>query len=164
MLARHAPQGVTLRNYQDFDVFDLWAEIRKLPGLKKPEQDADAATGTYNVKPRRTLVPQLVPTYGISQLRVATSGTHAEMRSRNRSDVSGSDGSGLHQMPSGGKLGATGFEPATSCSQSRRATELRHAPMVDSVPYAGEVARSAPRALQRQVVLLPAFSRAGGDE
>ena len=26
------------------------------------------------------------------------------------------------------KLGATGFEPATSCSQSRRATGLRHAP------------------------------------
>jgi hypothetical protein len=26
-------------------------------------------------------------------------------------------------------VGATGFEPATSCSQSRRATRLRHAPM-----------------------------------
>ena len=25
-------------------------------------------------------------------------------------------------------VGATGFEPATSCSQSRRATELRYAP------------------------------------
>ena len=27
------------------------------------------------------------------------------------------------------KVGAAGFEPATSCSQSRRATELRHAPL-----------------------------------
>ncbi len=26
------------------------------------------------------------------------------------------------------QVGAAGFEPATSCSQSRRATELRHAP------------------------------------
>ena len=26
------------------------------------------------------------------------------------------------------KVGAPGFEPGTSCSQSRRATELRHAP------------------------------------
>ena len=27
-------------------------------------------------------------------------------------------------------VGAAGFEPATSCSQSRRATRLRHAPNV----------------------------------
>ncbi len=31
-LARHAPIGVTQRHYQDFTVFDLWAEIEKLPG------------------------------------------------------------------------------------------------------------------------------------
>ena len=28
-------------------------------------------------------------------------------------------------------VGATGFEPATSCSRSRRATELRYAPHVE---------------------------------
>jgi len=32
-LARHAPVGITLRNYQDFSVFDLWAEIGKLPPI-----------------------------------------------------------------------------------------------------------------------------------
>ncbi len=32
---------------------------------------------------------------------------------------------GLNQL-----VGVTGFEPATSCSQSRRATKLRHTPMV----------------------------------
>jgi hypothetical protein len=27
------------------------------------------------------------------------------------------------------RIGAPGFEPGTSCSQSRRATKLRHAPL-----------------------------------
>ena len=30
-------------------------------------------------------------------------------------------------------VGTTGFEPATSCSQSRRATKLRHVPKVLSL-------------------------------
>ncbi len=30
-------------------------------------------------------------------------------------------------------VGARGFEPPTSCSQSRRATRLRHAPMMDGL-------------------------------
>jgi len=34
ILSRHVPQGVTLRHYQDFSVFDLWAEIQKLPRLR----------------------------------------------------------------------------------------------------------------------------------
>ncbi len=48
MLARHAPQGVMLRNYQDFGVFDLWAEIAKLPGLTGRGSGTTAvrATGT----------------------------------------------------------------------------------------------------------------------
>ena len=29
-----------------------------------------------------------------------------------------------------GRVGVTGFEPATSCSQSRRATKLRYTPLV----------------------------------
>ena len=32
-----------------------------------------------------------------------------------------------HRFP---RVGVTGFEPATSCSQSRRATKLRHTPMI----------------------------------
>ena len=34
-------------------------------------------------------------------------------------------------------VGETGFEPATSCSQSRRATGLRHSPTVSSLRRAG---------------------------
>ena len=32
-------------------------------------------------------------------------------------------------------VGATGFEPATSCSQSKRATKLRHAPCMQPAHY-----------------------------
>jgi hypothetical protein len=35
-------------------------------------------------------------------------------------------------------VGATGFEPATSCSQSKRATMLRHAPNSVNIPQYGE--------------------------
>ena len=34
-------------------------------------------------------------------------------------------------------VGAAGFEPATSCSQSRRATKLRYAPFSMSIPGEG---------------------------
>lgn len=33
-------------------------------------------------------------------------------------------------VPSQGHIGVTGFEPATFCSQSRRATKLRYTPLV----------------------------------
>ncbi len=53
VLARHAPQGVTLKHYQDFTVFDLWAEIRKLPPTRVESAQADAvrATGTADSAP-----------------------------------------------------------------------------------------------------------------
>ena len=31
VLARQPPKGVTLRNYQDFNMFDLWGEMAKPP-------------------------------------------------------------------------------------------------------------------------------------
>ena len=37
-----------MKHYQDFSVFDLWAEIRKLPSMEAPSQSAVRATGTYN--------------------------------------------------------------------------------------------------------------------
>ena len=48
ILARHAPQGVTLRHYQDFSILDLWSEIRKLPPIrtKAAEAEESQATGT----------------------------------------------------------------------------------------------------------------------
>src|SRR3989338_44140 len=39
-------------------------------------------------------------------------------------------------MPGGKMVGATGFEPATSCSRSRRATKLRYAPIFHLTPAA----------------------------
>ena len=47
-----------------------------------------------------------------------------------RSFKPGSAGPRIAVSPCEIRLGATGFEPATSCSQSRRATGLRHAPLV----------------------------------
>ncbi len=56
-------------------------------------------------------------------------------------------------------VGAPGFEPGTSCSQSRRATELRHAPFsvgqsVESNTGTthGHVVRSEISGFERQVV------------
>ena len=40
----------------------------------------------------------------------------------------GADPDGVLRTAEQFDIGATGFEPATSCSQSRRATKLRHAP------------------------------------
>jgi len=48
LLARHAPTGVTLKHYQDFTLFDLWGEIRKLPPMRWTGSEAESvrATGT----------------------------------------------------------------------------------------------------------------------
>lgn len=61
-LARHAPQGITLKHYQDFSVLDLWAELRKVPG---PGDFGGAvrsrATGTDG---DAGVAPGVVPTRG----------------------------------------------------------------------------------------------------
>ena len=52
-----------------------------------------------------------------------------------------------HVSPYGIRLGATGFEPATSCSQSRCATGLRHAPRGrQGTRFTRHLARGRPRA------------------
>ena len=43
-------------------------------------------------------------------------------------------------------VGETGFEPATSCSQSRRATGLRYSPTTGPAPYTARASKSIPRA------------------
>ena len=40
-----------------------------------------------------------------------------------------------HKCTEGKMVGTTGFEPATSCSQSRRATKLRHVPPFQLLQY-----------------------------
>jgi hypothetical protein len=68
-----------------------------------------------DVKP---VVPPVVPTGGISQLRVATNGTHAASGRNGRNVVSGGVGVGCRRIASGGVLGDRGLEPLTSCVSS----------------------------------------------
>lgn len=124
--ARHSPQGITLRNYQDFSVFDLWSEIRKLPGLEPEPQQAGKATGSLG---GAGVGPPVGPMVGVSTQSPAPSGNGDRIRTVAHSNVSRCAVRATHRLSSAGILGATGFEPATSCSQSRRATGLRHAPL-----------------------------------
>ena len=61
-------------------------------------------------------------------------------------------------------VGAPGFEPGASCSQSRRATRLRHAPTLSELP--GEGVLRFPRPLDYPTVgiLPPAQLRHPGSE
>ena len=121
-LARHAPQGVTLRNYQDFGVFDLWAEIRKLPGMKREHPNTAKATGTYD---EGGVVPVVVPTGRRNVLKPASGCSGSE----NRTTDGGDEKPASHHRKAGFSvrkaIGATGFEPATSCSQSTAAGRKR---------------------------------------
>ena len=53
-------------------------------------------------------------------------------------------------------IGAVGFEPTTSCSQSRRATKLRHAPHMEK---AGEGVRTLDPDLGKVVLYQLSYSR-----
>src|SRR5206468_12441524 len=48
-------------------------------------------------------------------------------------------------------VGATGFEPATSCSRSRRATKLRYAPSLSGGPIDSPAPSAVPRVLAHQL-------------
>jgi len=77
-LARHAPQGVTMRHYQDFGLFDLHAEIAKLPSIRPVAADQQQrATGTCERLPVSAglVVPKVVPRGGKSCPKAAVNGT-----------------------------------------------------------------------------------------
>ncbi|NOT00223.1 MAG: site-specific integrase [Phycisphaerales bacterium] len=77
-LARHAPTGITLRHYQDFTLFDLRAEIAKLPPTRRPgASDALRATGTCDVRPTDSpaVVLPVVLNTGKTAREVAFGGT-----------------------------------------------------------------------------------------
>jgi len=122
-LARHAPTGITLKHYQDFDGFDLFAEIRKLPGIPQGESEPSASTAP-------PVVPQVVPTGGISQLRVATNGTHTENGQNGRNGLTRFPDASKHVLAPTGTFGAERFELSASCSQSRRANRAALRPVV----------------------------------
>ncbi len=82
MLARHSPHGVTLRNYQDFGLFDLWAEIAKLPAICwKADPELAKATGTCDIRPGKVARPVALRV-GREGIKVAASGrTHESVSS-----------------------------------------------------------------------------------
>ena len=156
-LARHAPQGITLKHYQDFSLFDMWSEIEKIPSpLDGTEVNAAIATGTDD---SQAVVGNVVGACGFDRPqgalcdRVETANNserstrkHYNTREKRRS-----------QPPT--SIGATGFEPATSCSQSRRATGLRHAPFMLSVQATNRLKLRDIRSNAQETV--PTVSRRG---
>ncbi len=158
ILARHAAVGVTERHYTDARLLDLWAEIRKLPAIPRASEPASLkATGTDGkafgmngqpsggtVSPPRQTAPPRVR--GADRLkpdaeRVALPvALHNGIRGVNVAfaGMTGESATMMTQAENTGKnpcfsaeneLGATGFEPASSWSQTRRSsrTELRPA-------------------------------------
>lgn len=102
-------------------MFDLWAEIRKLPGIEEDQPQPLKATGTC---PSEGVVPGVVPTGGTKLPRMATFGTPGETAGPSRADVSRCCGSTWHRLSACGRLGDTGLEPVTSCVSSRRSSQL----------------------------------------
>jgi hypothetical protein len=121
-LARHAPTGVTLKNYQDFRLLDLWAEIRKLPPIRWDESKAEvlAATGSCDIRPQsvaRPVAQNIGRKGGKTSKRVQTPngsdrGRHFEKTLENKAK----------KTPFEVKraLEPTGVEPATSWLQTTR--------------------------------------------
>ena len=62
---------------------------------------------------------------GVELAAIGTGGANDLLPARSRSGLPGADSAISRASAS---IGAAGFEPATSCSQSRRAARLRHAP------------------------------------
>ncbi len=105
------------------------------PGAVRPE--------TSDARDRRPAVHGLLHTFGVGHAR-GNGGRHAHNLCRIPGDGKAPGGEGAEWPPTppveqttartpgwrrpDTEIGAAGFEPATSCSQSRRATELRHAP------------------------------------
>ena len=124
-LARHVPRGITFRNYQDFGVFDLSAEMAKLPGFRNRQvNEAAKATGTDDARPG-AVVPPVVPTSVIHRQNVASAGKPAPCAPER---------AGSKKRPSGGQkrgfrglegLGDTGLEPVTSCVSSNESASTK---------------------------------------
>ncbi len=124
ILARHAPQGVTMKHYQDFAVFDLWAEIQKLPGMTAPAPGSMKATGTCDAG---GVVPGVVPTGRIDRVPTASICTGSGFggdRGRHQNPCFGAENrisAGANALPT------PGLEPGTSCSTGRRSNQLSYA-------------------------------------
>ncbi len=124
ILARHTPQGVTLKHYQDFTVFDLWAEIAKLPGPPK-ETEAARATGTLDataVGPGASFYS--APIGSDRRLLAKNGGSGLSESSAIVSSPTPSKHCKTRGLRAKTGLGDRGLEPLTSCVSSRRSGQL----------------------------------------
>lgn len=122
-LARHAPTGVTLKHYQDFSLFDLWAEIGKLPGPNGESRQAARATGTEDAE---GFVHPVVHTPAITSHLVASTGTKGTTTGRSAEYEDPTNKVENGDSDEEGKLPTAGLEPATSCSTGRRSSQLSY--------------------------------------
>ncbi len=76
-----------------------------------------------NQKEKRMIGPENYWLWWVSQ-------SHSYPKQTGRLDLSAS---GEPSFPSNDKIGAAGFEPATSWSQTKRSTRLSHAPFIISI-------------------------------
>jgi len=147
-LARHSPVGVTFRHYMDYSLLDLWSEIRKLPTIPGKQTQSESvvlqATGTDNARPDPVVLPVVLMT-GKERVSMAGSGSMADDDDNAPQVENKRENKGKNRIGESEKaFGATGFEPATSCSQSRRATGLRHAPL-RAIAYPLSLSRTTPQ-------------------
>ena len=117
-LARHSDIRLTTQTYRDVRLLDTKSAIGKRPDPGgQSERQVALATGTddYAAGP---VVPPVVPTGGVGRPEQSSGGTATASRpvmetpKKCRLDTERND------LASADQLGATGLEPATSCSQS----------------------------------------------
>lgn len=116
-LARHTPQGVTLKHSQDYSLFDPWAEIGKLPGPHGESRQAARATGTEGagvvVRPV-VRAPRIPGGLGASCCTKTTSTERNPESSKRYNSRENGDSDMVEGME------PNGLEPSTSWLQTRR--------------------------------------------
>ena len=139
LLARHAPQGITLKHYQDFSLFDLWSEIEKIPSpLDGAEVNTAIATGTDD---SQAVVGNVVGACGFDRPQGALCG---RVETESSSEKSARKHYNTRQdliISSGNGLPTPGLEPGTSCSTGRRSSQLSYAGIVATNRHAAETFR-----------------------
>ena len=141
-IMRHADLSTTMRTYTHIEVLDMTRGVAALPDVEKKAEKIRAVVNGD-------------PTAAGEVQHICQQFLHARGQERSTSDKTGQGTrkGGIAANPfdiaplatlsrdvsTGGNkeemVGVAGFEPATSCSQSRRATKLRHTPIRGGHPH-----------------------------